>query len=109
VGLVVNEATANGLPVLVSNRCGCAMDLVKDGVNGFTFDPYNVEEMAQAMFQLSACQPSRLSEMGDASRKIISNWGPERFTQRLKAAAECAPNVGPKMVSLLDRVLLAAM
>ena len=40
-GLVVNEAMAAGLPVLVSNRCGCAANLVQeDGVqeggNGFT-------------------------------------------------------------------------
>jgi glycosyltransferase involved in cell wall biosynthesis len=38
-GLVVNEAMAAGLPVLVSDRCGCAPDLVEVGVNGFTFDP----------------------------------------------------------------------
>src|ERR1035441_2045622 len=38
-GLVVNEAMASGLPVLVSNRCGCATDLVQEGSNGFTFEP----------------------------------------------------------------------
>ena len=30
-GLVVNEAMASGLPVLVSRRCGCAGDLVAEG------------------------------------------------------------------------------
>jgi len=34
---VVNEALSAGLPVLVSNLCGCATDLVQDGVNGFQF------------------------------------------------------------------------
>jgi 1,2-diacylglycerol 3-alpha-glucosyltransferase len=38
-GLVVNEAMACGLPVLVSDRCGCAPDLVPEGQNGFTFKP----------------------------------------------------------------------
>ena len=38
-GLVVNEAMASGLPVLVSKRCGCAADLVREGVNGFVFRP----------------------------------------------------------------------
>jgi 1,2-diacylglycerol 3-alpha-glucosyltransferase len=56
-GLVVNEAMASGLPVLVSNRCGCAPDLVQDGVNGFTFDPYNVEQLAQLMLKISAMLP----------------------------------------------------
>jgi 1,2-diacylglycerol 3-alpha-glucosyltransferase len=44
-GLVVNEAMASGLPVLVSERCGCAPDLVKNGVNGYTFDPYDIKEI----------------------------------------------------------------
>ena len=42
-GLVVNEAMAAGLPVLVSERCGCASDLVAHGINGLLFDPYDVE------------------------------------------------------------------
>ena len=87
-GLVVNEAMASGLPVLVSNRCGCATDLVQDGVNGFTFDPYNIEEMAQLMLKLSTLNPSQLSTMCAASQRIISNLGPERFAQGLKAAVE---------------------
>ena len=34
-GLVVNEAVASGLPVIVSNHCGCVPELVNG--NGFTF------------------------------------------------------------------------
>ena len=37
-GLIVNEALAAGAPVLVSDRCG-AHELVRNGVNGFTFAP----------------------------------------------------------------------
>ena len=42
-GLVVNEAMVCGLPVIVSNRCGCVPDLVHDGQNGFVFDPSRSE------------------------------------------------------------------
>jgi glycosyltransferase involved in cell wall biosynthesis len=103
--LVVNEAMASGLPVLVSNRCGCAPDLVQEGVNGFTFDPYNVEQIAGLMLKVSACD-FPLSAFGDASRRIIADWGPERFAAGLKAAAEKALEVGPKKASLLDRIIL---
>lgn len=34
-GLVVNEAMANGLPIITTNRCVAGLELVKDGVNGF--------------------------------------------------------------------------
>lgn len=37
-GLVVEEALYFGLPVLISDRCGSA-ELIKNGINGFTFDP----------------------------------------------------------------------
>jgi len=107
-GLVVNEAMASGLPVLVSNRCGCAPDLVQEGVNGFTFDPYDVEQIAELMLKLSTLN-SQLSTMGRASERIIANWGPERFAQGLKAAAECAMAVGAKKAGLLDRLLLRAL
>ncbi len=107
-GLVVNEAMASGLPVLVSNRCGCAQDLVQEGVNGFTFDPHNVEEMAQRMFQVSGFR-FQVSEFGDASRQIISLWGPDRFASGLKDAVECALRVGPIKPALLQRALLAAL
>ena len=126
-GLVVNEAMASGLPVLVSNRCGCAMDLVKDGVNGFTFDPYNVEQLAQLMLRLTettdhgprTIQPKigvggersevSLEKMGNASREIISQWGPERFAKGLHDAVETALKNPRPRARLLDRLLLKAL
>ena len=36
-GLVVEEALNNGLPVLVSDKVGCAEEIVKEGENGFIF------------------------------------------------------------------------
>jgi len=36
-GLVVNEALHYGCPVIVSDACGCAPDIVEEGVNGYTF------------------------------------------------------------------------
>jgi glycosyltransferase involved in cell wall biosynthesis len=108
-GLVVNEAMASGLPVLVSNRCGCVQDLVKEGVNGFTFDPYNVEELAQLMVRAWSTEPRAWSKMGDASREIISNWGPERFASGLQQAVECALRIGPVKPTLLQKLILKGM
>lgn len=37
-GLVIEEAMNNGLPVIVSNKVGCSIDLVAEDVNGIIFD-----------------------------------------------------------------------
>jgi glycosyltransferase involved in cell wall biosynthesis len=104
-GLVVNEAMASGLPVLVSNRCGCAAELVQEGVNGFTFDPLNVEQLAQLMLRISDFR-FPISDFGVASARIIAGWGPERFASGLMQAAECALRAGPVNPSLLQRTIL---
>ncbi len=36
-GLVVEEALNNGLPLLLSNKVGCAEELLQNGVNGYSF------------------------------------------------------------------------
>ena len=117
-GLVVNEAMASGLPVLVSNRCGCAMDLVKDGVNGFTFDPHNVEQLASLMFKLSTlnslagrseAKTAPLSTLGAASREIISSWGPERFADGLVRAVKMALTTPRPQPTPIDRLLLRVL
>ncbi len=66
-GLVVNEAMAAGLPVLVSKGCGCVEDLVQEGVNGWVLDPYSETQMAEAMIKMSAQSDEQLRKMGAAS------------------------------------------
>lgn len=108
-GLVVNEAMASALPVLVSNRCGCAPDLVKDGENGWAFDPNDVEGLARLMLRTATLGP-RLETMGQAGRRIISSWGPERFAEGIRAAVEAAIRIGSgKRRSLGARLLLDLM
>ena len=49
-GLVVNEAAAAGLPLIVSERCGCAPELVRQGVTGFLFDPYDIDAICSRYY-----------------------------------------------------------
>jgi glycosyltransferase involved in cell wall biosynthesis len=105
-GLVVNEAMASGLPVLVSKRCGCAPDLVEDGLNGFTFDPCDVEELAGLMQHVAAMTDEQRHAMGHASRLIVADWGPERFADGLMQAVRVAMSRPPPTASSFDRALL---
>ena len=104
-GLVVNEAVAAGLPVMVSNRCGCAPELVREGVNGFTFDPNNVEEFAALLLKISAFN-FPLSAFGAESRSIATQHEPARFGEGLKQAAELAMKLPRPRANLFDRLLL---
>ena len=96
---------AAGLPVLVSNRCGCAADLVVHGVNGFVFDPYDVDELAGVMTEIS-CGSCDRKAMGRASREIVAHWSPEHFAEGLGRAAEAAVSAPPPRPSLLDWLVL---
>ena len=86
-GLVVNEAMAAGLPVIVSNRCGCFEDLVIEGVNGFGFDPRNQQELTDLMLKMSSGKVD-LAVMGEASLKHIQKYSPDYFAQGLMKALE---------------------
>lgn len=88
-GLVVNEAMAAGLPVLVSNRCGCFEDLVLEGINGFGFDPENQKELTQLMVKISSDEVD-LQTMGKASLEHIQKFSPNYFGQGLMQAVEYA-------------------
>lgn len=89
-GLVINEAMASGLPVLVSINCGCLNDLVVNEKNGYSFDPSDVEGIAQILLKTSNKPEEKLIKMGDQSKEIIKLWGLDRFSNGLWQAAEDA-------------------
>jgi glycosyltransferase involved in cell wall biosynthesis len=78
-GLVVNEAMASRLPVLISERCGSATDLVKPGLNGFTFAPDDIDGLSDQMIRLTEMPTEQLMAMGARSSQIIANWSPTVF------------------------------
>jgi 1,2-diacylglycerol 3-alpha-glucosyltransferase len=88
-GLVVNEAMAAGLPVLVSNRCGCFEDLVLEGVTGFGFDPENIQQLSDLMLKISSSKIAR-SQMGNAALMHIQQFSPDYFAQGLSQAIQYA-------------------
>ena len=72
-GLSVNEAMAAGCAVLVSDKCGCHPDLVKEGTNGFVFKSNEVEQLTLLMRKMSA-DKNELHKRGEASKTIIKDF-----------------------------------
>ncbi|MBC7601881.1 MAG: glycosyltransferase family 4 protein [Ramlibacter sp.] len=74
-GLVVNEAMASGLPAIVSDRVGCAPDLITDGATGFVF-PFGDTAALAAHMTRTAAEPQHLPAMGAQAReRVLRNYG----------------------------------
>src|SRR6266498_857514 len=102
-GLVVNEAVASGLPVIVSERCGCVPELVRG--NGFTFDPIDERELPSRLLQIASLSDDERRSLGNASYRIAENFAPDHFGEGLEQAAKLALNQ-PRKASLLGRALI---
>lgn len=107
-GLVVNEALAAGLPLLLSWRCGCAPELLAEGRNGFGFNPEDVAALSALMFRVSEPDFDRAS-LATAGQGIVERYSPAQFGLGCAAAVRCAGRRGAPRLSLLDRLLLRVL
>jgi glycosyltransferase involved in cell wall biosynthesis len=69
-GLIIHEAIAAKLAVVSSEVVGAAIDLIKDGENGFKCPPGNVGSFVSALEKVI----SDLDSYKDASSKILNEW-----------------------------------
>lgn len=66
-GLVINEAVACGVPVIVSDAVGARDSLVRNFVNGFVVEVDNVQGLSRAMAEICR-DPGRLNSPEHLSR-----------------------------------------
>ena len=90
-GLVVNEALASGLPVIVSRTVGARYELVSEGRNGFSFDPSAPDQLADRLLEISQLDRDKQTAMRAAALATASEWTPERFGRGLMAMAHLPP------------------
>jgi glycosyltransferase involved in cell wall biosynthesis len=88
-GLSVNEAMACGLPILVSENCGCEKDLLKDGENGFLIKDSNIYD---CLLKVSKLSDRELKNMGERSKAIVANYSYMNAIQGIKAAVKSTLN-----------------
>ncbi|TCL72984.1 glycosyltransferase [Rhizobium sp. BK251] len=79
-GQVVAEAVALSIPVMVSLACGARDELVRNGVNGFIFEPTNVEGLAYLM-KLIARDELLWREMAENSKSFLPLADSARFAE----------------------------
>lgn len=69
--LVVFEALAAGLPMVLSNRAGNAADFIEGGRNGYVVDPEDVEEIAERVLAVLNASESKKRDMSAASLAMV--------------------------------------
>ena len=74
-GLVVNEAMAAGLPVVVSDAAGCSVDLVREGENGFTYPCGDVPALAERLASVAMLDGDGRRAFAARSQQIVAQFG----------------------------------
>jgi len=82
-GLVVNEAMAAELPVILSNAVGCLPDLVTND-NGWTFSEKSEDELVQVLSGIASLSHGELMRKGASSKSLIEEFGLPIFAANLK-------------------------
>ncbi len=85
---VICEAMACGKPILASNVCDHAR-LVKEGKNGFLFDPQDPTSIAEAINKFIVLSPEEREAMGQESRRMAEElFGGDHFLKSYVAVIE---------------------
>jgi glycosyltransferase involved in cell wall biosynthesis len=91
-GMVVNEAMTFQLPLVVSDKVGCAADLVLDGANGYVVPFDSTELLAERMTRLVSEPATRLAFGKESGRLVASHSYPVAAAGLLAAISDA---VGP--------------
>jgi glycosyltransferase involved in cell wall biosynthesis len=81
-GLSVNEAMANGKAVMVSNKCGCAIDLVKG--NGYVFESGNSLDLISKL-KFICSDRNNVEKLKLNSKNIIQSYSLENLASVIES------------------------
>ncbi len=86
-GIVVIEAMASGVPVIVSN-CGGMKDIVKDGSNGLIFDVGDARQLAEKIRLLISDNKLRAKLVKSGKETVMENYTIEKVVDKLEELYE---------------------
>lgn len=79
-GLVINEAMASGLPVISTDKCVAALELIEPGKNGYVVNPEDITGLYNAMNKI-LLDKETINRMGKESIQIIQNYTYEKMAE----------------------------
>lgn len=78
-GLVVNEAMAYGLPVISTDKCNAALELIKDGLNGYVVPAGDANALKEAICKVMT---GSSGDMGEEALKTAKEYTIDRMVRK---------------------------
>jgi glycosyltransferase involved in cell wall biosynthesis len=78
--LALVEACSAGLPVIASEACGSAVELIRDGYSGFTFATGDRDHLVQSLTRVH--EHRSLPEIGRRARESAAAYSAEEWARR---------------------------
>ncbi|MEH6604203.1 MAG: glycosyltransferase [Pseudomonadales bacterium] len=82
-GVVAHEAAAAGLALILSDKCGSGVHLLRPNLNGFEFHAGSAKELAEKMLLMHRLSQSEILDMKKASYNLSSQYTPRRWASIL--------------------------
>lgn len=85
-GVVVNEALCAGVPVLGSIHSQAVDELIREGYNGWRFDPTSPDSTNAGLTRALSATRETLNQMSENARESISGITPQSIARRMAKA-----------------------
>lgn len=82
-GVVIHEFSVMGLPILCSNQVHAAQKFVREGVNGFMFNPEDQSEMINKFIRMMTQSNDELVEMSIRSHELGMSYTSDDWVARV--------------------------
>jgi glycosyltransferase involved in cell wall biosynthesis len=99
-GVVVQEAAACGLPLIVSEACGAGVHLVRQSYNGFITETGHPKSLASALIRMHKLSEVERRQFGRRSFELSRHYTPRRWARTL---SEGLALMRPDLAACTDR------
>ncbi|QUY45226.1 glycosyltransferase family 4 protein [Acaryochloris marina S15] len=82
-GVVIQEAAACGLPLILSDACGAGVHLLKQYYNGYSFPSGSVNQLTEALMSIHLLNPKQQVAYRQASHELSKQYTPQRWVDTL--------------------------
>ncbi len=105
-GLVVNEAMAAGLPVLLSNKINASHSLLKEEINGYSLNPASISDLSAVILKYINLDMESKKAMSANSLAIINGMSYDRMCLQLLDALMEIEKLTSKRPGLLASLII---